>query len=580
MDIHAGVYGRQSLARENKSEVSTATQIEEGKREALKRGAVHTEVYEDLGKSAFSGVVRPDFERLIADCRAGRINMIIVYYVSRFSRMEPLDAIPIVTELLNLGVTIVSVTEGEFRKGSLMDLIHLIMRLDQAHNESKNKSNAVSSAKRAAKELGGFVGGQPPFGFDLIPEMVATAGGRSIVIQRLCKNTTEPPIIREAWARIKRHMTQPYEPGKPHPGSLNGICIQFNDEHVPTRGQLKGKRKSASRWEVHSLRRTLRDPRIAGFEAEPVYAEKADGTLSHKAREYRVKRDPETLEPIVFDHDPIMHPAEWYQLQAWLDGRGQGKGLERRETLLSGLRNANNDSILTCECGRSFSGLNTTGKSNKPCYRCTRAKGGEYPGEHEGTNTITQEYLDDYVAGRILALLRSVESVGEDDELAAILTEATRRFGRATEAPETFGERSSLLADRADAVDALNGIADGLVAARTNIVRDRLMEQEAIAADRLARLDARLGELDRLNNPVLPFQEWLPEDLDADPLGPGSWWHSATLDQRRELVALFVDRITITKAVRRYGHSRWTPYDVHARATITWAKPRKGVTVS
>ncbi len=38
-----------------------------------------------------------------------------------------MDAIPIVSELLALGVTIVSTQEGVFRQGNVMDLIHLIM---------------------------------------------------------------------------------------------------------------------------------------------------------------------------------------------------------------------------------------------------------------------------------------------------------------------------------------------------------------------------------------------------------------------------------------------------------------------
>ena len=164
MDIHAGVYGRQSVRRANRSEVSTVTQRDAGVAEAKRRGAVSITEYEDLGISAFTGDGRPDFDRLLKDCHEGRINLIVVYYISRLSRMDPLDAIPSVTELLNLGVTIVSLTEGEFRKGNLMDLIHLILRLDAAHSESKNKSDAVRAAKKAASDLGGYVGGKPPYG--------------------------------------------------------------------------------------------------------------------------------------------------------------------------------------------------------------------------------------------------------------------------------------------------------------------------------------------------------------------------------------------------------------------------------
>ena len=51
-----------------------------------------------------------------------------------------------------------------------MDLIHLIMRLDAAHNESKNRSAAVYGAKQLAKEAGGYIGGTAPYGRDLTPE--------------------------------------------------------------------------------------------------------------------------------------------------------------------------------------------------------------------------------------------------------------------------------------------------------------------------------------------------------------------------------------------------------------------------
>jgi DNA invertase Pin-like site-specific DNA recombinase len=115
MDIHAGVYGRQSTRRSNGSEISTEDQLQEGV-SVRAASAPSALPYEDLGVSAFSGEERPDFDRMIADCRAGRLGVIIVHYVSRLSRMEAMDAIPIVTELLNLGVKIISIAEGEPRE--------------------------------------------------------------------------------------------------------------------------------------------------------------------------------------------------------------------------------------------------------------------------------------------------------------------------------------------------------------------------------------------------------------------------------------------------------------------------------
>jgi DNA invertase Pin-like site-specific DNA recombinase len=576
MDIHAGVYARQSDARENKSEASTTTQRAAGIGEANRRNATRIELYEDLGKSAFKAdVVRKDFDRLVADCRAGRINMIVVYYISRLSRLEPLDAIPIVTELLNLGVTIVSVTEGEFRKGNLMDLIHLIMRLDAAHSESKNKSVAVSGAKRAARELGGYVGGTAGYGFTLKPETRHNAEGRPIVVQVPHHNEREAAVIRDVWSTIRRHLGTPYTPGQPHPGSLSGICVQMNANRVPTRGQSIGKERAESAWSPGTLKRILMDPRLAGFDADPVYGNvKEDGTTSRRVTGYRIRRDPHTMEPIAFAA-PIIPPAEWSELQEWLGQRGRGKGLTRKASLLSGLRTADGEAITTCECDRPMGSLNSTNDVNRPSYRCTRPKGRPIEGVHDGGNTIVQEYLDEYVARRIFALIQTADS---DPDTLEVLAEATRRFARTVEAPETAQERSRLVAERADAVQALNDLYDDREAGGYGgtIGRQRFLKQEAALETRMSAAEARLADLEAADNPTLPLGAWMSADADVDPLGEGSWWHGATLDARRAFVALFVERITVRKASRRGGRT-WTAEDVRARVAIAWARPQEDV---
>jgi DNA invertase Pin-like site-specific DNA recombinase len=586
MDIYAAVYKRQSSKRVNGSEASTATQHEKGTEEARKRGAIRITYYEDLDRSAYKvHVVRKDFERMIADCRAGRINMIVVHYMSRFSRRHPLDALPLIQELLNLGVTIVSVTEGEFRLDNIMDLFNLIFRLEAAYRESANKSEAVMTAKMKAKALGGYVGGTGPFGFALVAETRYDENGKPIVVQLPVIDHDEADVIRDAWARIQRHMSVPFTPGKTHPGSLSGIAVQFNDEGVRTRGQRTGKERAESRWGVDTLKRILMDPRIAGMQAEPVYTYDDDDETAveveietgkpgkretRKVKRYRILRDADTTEPLHWS-DPIIPVDEWWELQGWLSKRGRGRGRERRASLLTGLRSADDDRpILTCECGRPMGVLNSNSTTSLPSYRCTRPRGGEYPGQHTGGNTVVQQYLDEYLARRVFALI----STGEDDvETGDVLAEAARRFGRANEAPETAGERAALLAERADAVDALTNLAESLVRARTGIVRRRLEQEEAKAADRLAAAEHRLSVLDDAATPRLPIGEWLPEDTDTDPIGPGSWWHSADLDDRREFLTFFIDNVTIVKSTKRGGH-RWVTYDTEKRVRLAWAQAR------
>ncbi|WP_245984528.1 recombinase family protein [Streptomyces tateyamensis] len=558
MDVHAAVYARQSDARENASEASTTTQRELGTAEAKRRDAKSVTYYEDLGISAFTGVERPEFEKLLQDCRAGRINLLIVYYISRLSRLDPLDAIPVVVELLNLGVTIVSVTEGEFRKGNLVDLIHMFMRLDQAHNESKNKSVAVRGAKATARELGGYVGGKAPYGFELKAETRLTADGRPIVIQTLVHTVNEPEVIRDIWATIKKHKDAPYDPKRRrHPGSLGGIVNSMNNEViVPTRGATYGKKTKDSAWDTKTVKRILRDPRIAGFAAVPVYKVREDGKTTSQIETYRILRDPETMLPLQI-YEAIIPPEDWHELQEWLDGRGRGKGLSRGESLLSAM------GVLFCECG-AVKTSHADAKPVKRSYRCRRRK--VLPGQHTGDCTISQAALDDHVGRSIFALLREVE---HDHEALAVLAEATRRFGVANESPERSRERATLVAERADAVRALEELYDDRKAGgfRGDIGRRRFIAEESALLNLLEAAEARIAVLEEAATPVIPIAEWLPEDPEVDPIGPGSWWNSAPLDERRKFVKLFVDRITVSKSKERGGRG-----PVHERVNIDFAK--------
>lgn len=560
MDIHAAVYSRQSVGRANKSEVSTAAQRAAGVAEAERRGAVGITEYEDLGISAFTGDERPDFDRLIKDCHEGRINLILVHCISRLSRMDPPDAIPIVTELLDLGVTIVSLTEGDFRKGNLMDLIHLILRLDAAHGESKNKSDAVRAAKKTAAELGGYLGGKPPYGFRMAPVTRLTPEGRPVVIQVLGHEPDEVLVIQDMWAEIKKHKDIPYMPGagRRHPGSLTGICARMTADGVPTKGQKVGKKTKDSVWDPKTAVRILRDPRIAGYAATPVYKRREDGRQTSAIGSYRIERDPETMEPVAA-YPPIIPPDDWHELQEWLDGRGLGRGLSRGHAVLSAL------DILFCDCGAVMTSHRAT-TPNKGAYRCRRRKA--LPGQHEGECTISMNALDRYVAQRIFAL---VQTTADDPDRAIILTEAARRYAARTEQPEIVGERRSLVSERAGAKHALEELYDHEKAGDYDdpVGRRRFRERRERLLGRMERAEARLTELEEAATPTLPIHLWLPAGTgDRDPVGEGSWWETATTQERRDFVKLFVHRITVMKAV---GAGKSTP--VEQRATVEFVQP-------
>jgi DNA invertase Pin-like site-specific DNA recombinase len=494
----ARFYTRQSKAKANKSEASTQEQRAACKKWLdVQEGIEYAGAYEDLGRSAFKeDVERPNFDRLIADCRAGLVNVIVVHYISRFTRADPNESIALVSELFGLGVTIVSVNEGMFRRGNLVELIAIIMRLHAGHEESRNRSIAIRGAKSQARTAGGYLGSTPPFGFRMLPETVG-----KIVIHTLTVDESEAAVLREVWDTIKKHADTPRVHNVRHPGSLGGICHDLNARGVPTRGARIGKDCRESKWTVSQLKRNLADPRIAGMAADPIYGTKKDGTRSTQVTGYRIRRDPTTGLPEQLC-DPIIPAEEWHLLQEWLKGRGRGKGPQRRTYLLSGI------GILSCECGRPMGGHRNgdeEGQSDRAAYRCTKPQG--VSGGHDGGNTITQRQLDDYIARRIFALVLNAE---DDPETLTILRTAAKRWALTQEDPALVARRRTLAAERADAVSAVQelyadlklGIYDGPIG------RANFLEEKQTREARQTAIEADLVALESRVNPELPIIQW------------------------------------------------------------------------
>ncbi|MGW2541741.1 recombinase family protein [Kitasatospora sp. NPDC001574] len=561
-------YVRQSSAKPDKTEASPQTQRAKNEEASARWGAFGRH-YEDIGISGWDpDAVRDGFEEMLADARRGAFQVLIVYNVSRFSRRDVMDAIPMVTELHRLGITIVSVMEGVFAPNDTMALIYLIMRLDAAHQESQNKSQAVRDVKEAQRAEGSWLGGAAPYGLRAEKEIRG-----KISIYTLHHEPEEAKNLRRVWATIKRHMGEHIEHGKRHPGSISGICTDMNERGVPTRGQNTGKERSKSQWMSRTLKGILMNPAISGMSYETIYRTKPDGTRTKTVEGFRINRDEEGR-PIMIC-EPVILPGEWFELQEWLAGRGQGQGLARGTSLLAGLKNLAREPMLTCECVRPMTGINTASAhpKAKPVYRCTRSHGQvAAEGEHEGGNAITVNHLDDFVARRIFAVIQTAES---DPDTLEILAEATRVFARSLETPQTAGERVAVVAERADATRALTDLFDDHEAGvySGKIGRDRFLERKAKIEARINAAEARLAELHEPESVTLPIFEWLPEDPSADPIGPGSWWYGADLAQRRSFVSLFVRQITVHKASSRYGHARRSNYDVAERVTLEFVRP-------
>ncbi|WP_079277786.1 recombinase family protein [Streptomyces sp. CB03234] len=563
-------YVRQSSAKTNKTEASPLTQRAANEGRAAELNARFVRHFEDIGISGWDpDAERPGFEDMLKAARAGAFNMLVVYDVSRFSRREIEDAAPIVLELHRLGITIVSVTEGVFAPRDTMALIYLIMRLDAVNKESAVKSKKVRDVKAAQRAKGSWLGGQTPYGFDAESYVEG-----KLTLMRLVHNKAETANLRRIVALIFKHMNDPVtrKPGQRNPGTLSALCDDMTAKRVPTRGQRKGKDRKDSAWAVKTLKWILLNPIIAGMRAEPIYKIRENGTRTSTLLGFRIIRDEDGRPEMACE--PIIPPAQWFVLRDWLLSRGQGEGVARGTSLLSGLRNAERKAILTCQCGRPDKAQNS---GAKPVYVCTRGTNvPTKPGEHEAKNSVMQSHLDDYVARRIFAVIQDATSSDPSEETMELVTEAARVFSLSQERPETTAERTEVVAERADAQNALSDLYDDLDAGLYSgtIGRDRFKGKKARIEARINAAETRLGELADPESIELPLAGWLDSD-NGDPLGEGSWWESADIADKRKFVELFVHKITVNPTKNSHGGRVRGGYDVASRIELEFVRPKR-----
>jgi hypothetical protein len=81
----AGVYTRISLDRWGTSE-APERQLADCRDEIERRGLVLIEHYSDRDVSAYKQVRRPQYERMLRDLRAGRLDVVVVWKLDRLTR--------------------------------------------------------------------------------------------------------------------------------------------------------------------------------------------------------------------------------------------------------------------------------------------------------------------------------------------------------------------------------------------------------------------------------------------------------------------------------------------------------------
>ena len=123
------------------------------------------DIYADEGLSGLESRKREEFNRMIADCRAGKIDRVLVKSTSRFAR-NTTDYIRYVRELLRLGISICFEKENiDTGKMTTEQIAQIYGAFSQM--ESTNHSNNMRISVRMRMEKGLFVPPSTPYGYRL-----------------------------------------------------------------------------------------------------------------------------------------------------------------------------------------------------------------------------------------------------------------------------------------------------------------------------------------------------------------------------------------------------------------------------
>ena len=123
------------------------------------------DIYADEGITGTSLEKRDEFKRMLQDCRAGKIQRVLVKSVSRFAR-NTLELIETTRELKDLGVVVVFEEQG-IDTAQMLGEMQLTLLAMAAQEESTSISKNMRWSIQKRMESGSFVTKYAPFGYRL-----------------------------------------------------------------------------------------------------------------------------------------------------------------------------------------------------------------------------------------------------------------------------------------------------------------------------------------------------------------------------------------------------------------------------
>lgn len=304
-----GVYLRISQAKDGTT-IDVDRQLPPCQRIVEREGGVTPEwaIYKDNDKSATSGKPRPEYERMLADVRAGRLDGIVAWHPDRIYRVMR-DLLELIDVVEKAAIPIYTDQAGDLDLSSPFgQMVAKIVGALAEHELKLKTARWLLSVKDKRKR-----GEVPNMG------------------TRIFGYTEDGEIVPDE-AFVLRQAIRRYIGGQ---DNITAMCHRLNEAGFTT--------VAGNPWSTSSMRKLLDNPRIAGY-----------STLRGE-----VYRDPNTGEPCRGSWEPIIDDQTW-QVLAALRGRITRPSYPRVALVGGGL----------VVCDRCDTPLVTSGSHGFRIYRC------------------------------------------------------------------------------------------------------------------------------------------------------------------------------------------------------------------
>jgi site-specific DNA recombinase len=199
------------------------------------------ERYDD-GACSGATVDRPALQRLLADVADGKIDVVLVYKIDRFSR-SLLDFTKLIEVLESHQASLVAVTQ-QFNTTTSMGRLTLNILLSFAQFEREVIAERIRDKVGAARRRGKYLGGIPPLGYSVDHER-----------KRLIVDPVEATLVRTIFSRYRELR------------SIVALVRELNGKLIRTKSWTKrdGTARDGVPWHKGNLGKLLHNPIYIGL---------------------------------------------------------------------------------------------------------------------------------------------------------------------------------------------------------------------------------------------------------------------------------------------------------------------------